>query len=146
MKEDTKNNKFTKNICKLLAKKIVIITSGNGKRQWLFAKKYGCQSWLSGISNLDPKISSDFYSFVNKRKISQYMNIIKKLEDPLFASIKKFGWHMTIKGFLELSKKFNRHERSPLLPLSGDNMKKIVKQYKVLLKNNMKNFDSKYEL
>lgn len=146
MKEDAKNNNFTKKICKLLAKKIVVITSGSGKRQWLFAKKYGCQSWLSGISNLDPKISSDFYNFVQKRKISKYMNIIKKLEDPFFVSNKKFGWHMTIKAFLELSKKFKRYERSPLSPLNDYDMKKIKKQYKVLLKNNTKYFDLEYKL
>jgi len=146
MKEDAKNNNFTKKICKLLNKKTIIITSGNGKRQWLFAKKYGCQSWLSGISNLDPKISTDFYNFVKKHKISQYMNIIKKLEDPFFVSKKKFGWHMTIKGFLELNKKFNRYERSPLYPLNNNDMKKITTQYKVLLKNNTKYFNSKYKL
>ena len=41
-------------------KHLIIITSGSGKRQWLKASKYGCQSWLSGISNLDPLIALDF--------------------------------------------------------------------------------------
>ena len=38
--------KITKLICKnLIPKKILIITSGRGKKQWLEANKYGCQSW-----------------------------------------------------------------------------------------------------
>ena len=52
MKEDAKNDFYTKKICKQISKKAIIITSGGGKKQWLKAKKFGCQSWLSGISNL----------------------------------------------------------------------------------------------
>ena len=74
MKEDSKKDKFTMDLCKRLKNKIIIITSGKGKRQWLKANKYGCQSWLSGISNLDPKIAIDFYFNYKKRNKNYLKN------------------------------------------------------------------------
>ena len=32
---------------KAISKNMIIITSGNGKKQWLKAAKFGCQSWLA---------------------------------------------------------------------------------------------------
>ncbi len=63
MKEDAKNNFYTKEICKKISKNMTIITSGGGKRQWLKAAKHGSTSWLSGVSNLNPRIAIDFYDY-----------------------------------------------------------------------------------
>ena len=68
MKEDAKNENYTKKICEKISNKIVIITSGGGKRQWLKAAKYGCTSWLSGVSNLNPRIAIDFYDYYKSNK------------------------------------------------------------------------------
>ena len=62
MKEDAKSDIYTKKICKKISKNITIITSGGGKKQWLKAAKHGCTAWLSGWSNLNPKIAIDFYN------------------------------------------------------------------------------------
>ena len=78
MKEDAKNHDYTKKICKKISKRATIITSGGGKRQWLKVAKYGCTSWLSGISNINPKIAIDFYNYFNSKKIKKMNEIIKK--------------------------------------------------------------------
>lgn len=138
MKEDSKNEKFTKNICEKLKKKIIIITSGNGKRQWLKANKYGCQSWLSGISNLDPKIAIDFYINFNEKNKDYLNKYFKYLENPFFNLIKKYGWHLTIKGFLQAYGHFNRFERPPLLEVDNTQFKIIKKMSKKLFLNSKK--------
>lgn len=127
MKEDSKSDKLTKSICKKLKKKIIIITSGNGKKQWLKASKYGCQSWLSGISNLDPKIAIDFYLNYKKKNKVYLKNYFKYLENPFFNLIKKYGWHLTIKGFLQAYGHFDRFERSPLFEIDKTKYKVIEK-------------------
>lgn len=138
MKEDAKNENYTKRICKKISKKITIITSGGGKRQWLKAAKYGCTSWLSGVSNLNPKIAIDFYDYY-KSKNTQKMNmIIKIIEDQFFKIKDRYGWHLTIKAFLELNKNFKRYERSPLKELNKKDIlkcKKIFEQIKKQIKN-----------
>lgn len=138
MKEDSKNNILTKKICKKFSKKTVIITSGGGKRQWLYASKYGCQSWLSGVSNLDPKIAYDFYNahkIGNKNLIKLIIDLIEK---PFFRIKKRYGWHLTIKSFLEVNNNFPRFERKPLLELNNDDHNKIKKIFSEIRKKSKK--------
>jgi dihydrodipicolinate synthase/N-acetylneuraminate lyase len=144
MKEDAKDKELTKNISSQLNKDIVIITSGGGKRQWLEASKYGCQSWLSGISNLDPLIAIDFYDLYKQNKKKRYMEIIKKIEDIFFEIKDVHGWHLTIKGMLELHGIYKRYERLPLKPANKNDLSKIKKVYIKLIKNSKNFFQSRY--
>ena len=138
MKEDAKNDVYTKQICKSISKNMTIITSGGGKRQWLKAAEFGCTSWLSGVSNINPRIAIDFYNFYKSKNINELNFILREIEDPFFKIKNKYGWHLTIKAFLELNKNFKRYERSPLKELeNNDFMKckyffdKIKKQIKL---------------
>ncbi len=134
MKEDAKNEKYTKDICKSISKNMTIITSGGGKRQWIKAAKYGCTSWLSGVSNLNPKIAIDFYNFYKKKNFQKINMILKNIEDPFFKIKNKFGWHLTIKAFLEINKNFKRYERSPLKEIDNKGMKECNNIYKSIKK------------
>jgi len=134
MKEDAKNQTYTKMICKKISNQMTIITSGGGKRQWLKAAKHGCTSWLSGVSNLNPKISIDFYNYYKSKNIKKMNMIIKNIEDPFFKIKDKYGWHLTIKAFLELNKNFKRYERSPLKEINKDEMLKCKKVFEKIKK------------
>ena len=144
MKEDTKDDQLTRKICQNLKRDLVIITSGGGKRQWLKAAKYGCQSWLSGISSLDPKIAVDFYNLYKSNKKKEFLKIIEKFEDPFFNIKDKYGWHLSIKAMLEFKNFFLRIERLPLLQLNNIECKKIKKTYYTLKKNSKLYFKSQY--
>lgn len=134
MKEDAKSDVYTKEICKKISRKMTIITSGGGKRQWLKVAKHGCDAWLSGWSNLNPKIAIDFYNYYKLKNIKKMNLILNNIEDP-FSNIKnKFGWHLTIKTLLELNNNFKRYERSPLKELDKDNMQKIKDAFQKIKK------------
>jgi dihydrodipicolinate synthase/N-acetylneuraminate lyase len=138
MKEDAKNEIYTKEICKKILKQMTIITSGGGKRQWVKAAKYGCTSWLSGVSNLNPKIAIDFYNYYKLKDKKQMDLIIKTIEEPFFKIKDKYGWHLTIKAFLELNKNFKRYERSPLKEIDKNEMricKKVFEKIKKQIEN-----------
>ena len=55
--------------------------------------------------------------------------LIKTIEEPFFKIKDKYGWHLTIKAFLELNKNFKRHERSPLKKVDRNKMLKIKKAF-----------------
>lgn len=129
MKEDAKNDFYTKKICKQISKKAIIITSGGGKKQWLKAKKFGCQSWLSGISNLNPSIALDFYNFYENKQRDKIQNYFRYLEGPFFKIVKKYSWHLTIKACLEINKNFKRYERQPMMALDDLKFAKIKKSF-----------------
>ena len=135
MKEDAKNEIYTKEICKKILKQMTIITSGGGKRQWVKAAKYGCTSWLSGVSNLNPKIAIDFYNYYKLKDKKQMDLIIKTIEEPFFKIKDKYGWHLTIKAFLELNKNFKRYERSPLKEIDKNEMRICKKIFEKIRKN-----------
>ena len=144
MKEDAKNDIYTRRICEEISNRMIIITSGGGKKQWIKAAKYGCTSWLSGVSNLNPKIAIDFYDyykFKNKKKMDL---VIKNIEEPFFKIKNKYGWHLTIKAFLELNKNFKRYERSPLKEIDRKEMKKCEKVFEQIKKNIKNNNLEKY--
>ena len=144
MKEDAKNELYTRRICQKVSNKMIIITSGGGKRQWLAASKFGCTSWLSGVSNLNPKIAVDFYNFYKLRKTKQMNIILKCIEDPFFKIKDKYGWHLTIKAFLELNKNYQKFERSPLKEIDKKAFFKCKQVYekikKQIIKQKLENY------
>ena len=144
MKEDAKNDIYTRQICEEISKKMTIITSGGGKKQWLKAAKYGCPSWLSGVSNLNPKIAIDFYNYYKLNDKKKMNSIIKNIEEPFFKIKNKYGWHLTIKAFLELNKNFKRYERSPLKEINKYEMEKFKKVFEEIKKKIRKNKLEKY--
>lgn len=144
MKEDAKSEIYTKKICKSISKQMTIITSGGGKGQWLKASKYGCTSWLSGVSNLNPKIALDFYDFYKLKNKDKMQSIIRNIENPFFKIKDQFGWHLTIKAFLELNKNFPRYERSPLRELNLHDLFKCKKVFDKIKKRIKKNNLEKY--
>ena len=144
MKEDAKNEIYTRQICEEISNKMIIITSGGGKRQWVKAAKYGCTSWLSGVSNLNPKIAIDFYKYYILKDKKQMDLLIKIIEEPFFEIKDKYGWHLTIKAFLELNKNFKRYERSPLKEIDKNEMKKCKKVFQLIKKKIKDNNLEKY--
>ncbi len=144
MKEDAKNDFYTKKICKQISKKAIIITSGGGKKQWLKAKKFGCQSWLSGISNLNPSIAIDFYNFCKNKQRNKIQNYFRCLEEPFFKIVKKYGWHLSIKACLEINKNFKRYERQPMVCLDNSSFLKVKKSFMEISKISKKVFKKSY--
>ena len=135
MKEDAKIDVYTKKILINTKKNINMITSGGGKEQWLKFARYGCQAWLSGISNLDPKIAIRFYQYYKSNNLYQCKKIIKYLEKPFFEIKNKIGWHLTIKASLEQLGLMKKYERMPMTSVKNNEMKKIKKMILKLKKN-----------
>ena len=135
MKEDAKNETYTRRICEEISNQMIIITSGGGKKQWLKASAHGCQSWLSGVSNIDPKIAVSFYHWVKTNQKNKINFYFKYIEDPFLKISDNYGWHLTIKAFLELKGHFKRYERSPLMKMDNEKFKLISVKSKNIFKN-----------
>ena len=95
----------------------------------VFSKLYklGCQSWLTGVECLDPKIAFDFYEALKSKDFKFCNFIINKIERPFFKMISKYGWHIAVKSCLSEMNLMHRFERSPLRQLNKNQHKNIVK-------------------
>ena len=143
MKEDAKKEKYTLQIIKKL-NKVIIIKAGGGKTSWLRMAKAGCPAWLCGVSNMDPLIAVDFYKFYKVKNFKKCQLLIRIFELPLNKLMKKYGWHITIKGMMEINKVIKRYERSPLKELNNDQMIDVKKCYKQMFKLSYKYFGTRY--
>jgi len=127
IKEDIKDFNYTKKIIKITKNKAIIIKAGGGMEIFSKLYKLGCQSWLTGVECLDPKIAFDFYEALNKKNFKFCNFIINKIERPFFKMISKYGWHIAVKSCLAEMNLMHRYERSPLRQLNKNQHKKIVK-------------------
>lgn len=126
IKEDVKDFKYTKKILKVTKQKSILIKAGGGMEVFAKIHKYGCQSWLTGVGCLDPKISIDFYDALLSKNYKFCDNIIKKIERPFFKMISKYGWHIAIKSCLCDMNLMKKYERSPLKELKQEKHNEII--------------------
>ncbi len=126
IKEDVKDFEYTKKILKVTKQKSILIKAGGGMEVFANIYKYGCQSWLTGVGCLDPKISVDFYNALLSKNYKFCDNIIKKIERPFFKMISKYGWHIAIKSCLCDMNLMEKYERSPLKELTKKKHSEIV--------------------
>lgn len=126
IKEDAKDDEYSKEVINTIKDRVSIIISGGGKRQWLRFSNEGCQAWLNGIGVFDPRLAIQFYEFYKNGETEKYQRIIDKIEVPFFEKcVEKFGWHLAIKAALEALNIMPRHERMPLKALNDKNSKEI---------------------
>ncbi|MFH6982635.1 dihydrodipicolinate synthase family protein [Marinoscillum luteum] len=121
VKEDAKDDSFSKQVIEKIKDRAAIIISGGGKRQWLQFAEVGCQSWLNGIGVFDPRLASKFWEYYQAGNKEAYMRIINEIEVPFFEKgVKKYGWHLTIKAAMEALGVIHRYERMPLMELGAE--------------------------
>lgn len=121
IKEDAKNDDYSKQVVATLKDRLSIVISGGGKRQWLRFADKGCQAWLNGIGVFEPRLAVRFWH-AKKRGDQEYINgLIQEIEVPFFEKVvSRFGWHLGIKAALEVQGHMSRHERMPLLALNSE--------------------------
>ena len=83
MKEDAKQDEYTRKVVDLISNRVAIVVSGNGLQQWSKVSDK-CASWLTGIGNLWPQTELDFYEAYLKDDEQTCNKIIEKIEKPFF--------------------------------------------------------------
>jgi 4-hydroxy-tetrahydrodipicolinate synthase len=112
MKEDAKDDDYTRQVVDKISDRVAIIVSGNGLQQWCKVAD-SCQAWLTGVSNFVPKAELDFYeAFLNGDK-AECQHIIDHVEKPFFWLKDNYGWHTSIKSALDILGVMSREERMP---------------------------------
>lgn len=119
IKEDAKDDQYSRDVIRLIRNRLSIVISGGGKRQWLRFADEGCQAWLNGVGVFDPRLPQAFYSAHRAGDDATVRAIIEEVEVPFFNQlVKPFGWHRAIKGALEARGLMSRFERGPMVALS----------------------------
>ena len=118
IKEDAKEDDYSREVIATLRDRLSIVISGGGKRQWLRFADQGCQSWLNGIGVFEPRLPVVFWEAWQRGDTALVEQIIETIEVPFFAEIvDAHGWHLGIKAALEARGIMPRAERMPMLAI-----------------------------
>ena len=125
MKEDAKDDEYTRQVVDKVSDRVAIVVSGNGLQQWSKVSDK-CQAWLTGIGNFAPRTELDFYKWVKSgtpEDATKAQAIIDNIEKPFFWLKDNYGWHLSIKSALEHLGIMSRVERMPYQVLPTDKHK-----------------------
>jgi dihydrodipicolinate synthase/N-acetylneuraminate lyase len=125
LKEDAKQDGYTKKIVEKYKDKVNIIVSGGSKEQFLQFGQIGCQSYLVGLGSIFPEIAFKFYDAFCKTDFNTCQDIIENYEKPFFNITKKIGWHIGLKAAMEYFNLMLKTERRPLIEVTDNEYKKI---------------------
>jgi len=143
MKEDSKIDSYTNKIVNRFKLKKIILTSGQGKKQWLkFSKK--CYGWISGISNIDPYLGLYFYNEYKNKNFKNCKKFINNFEKPFFKLSNEYGWHRVIKAFLFFHNIMEINERKPGSELNKFELNKIKNCLKILKGISLNKYQNKF--
>ena len=124
MKEDAKQDDYTRRVVDLISDRVSIVVSGDGLQQWSKVSD-SCAAWLTGIGNLWPRTELDFYQAHLKGDKEKCNEIIEKIEKPFFWVKDNLSWHLGIKSALKTLGIMERHERMPYQPLNEEQHKTV---------------------
>jgi len=118
IKEDAKDDAYTKEAVATVRDRLAIVISGGGKRQWMRFADQGVGAWLNGIGVFEPRLAVAFHRAYLAGDDATVRWIVDEIEVPFFERcVSRFGWHLTIKAAMEARGVMPRWERMPLAPL-----------------------------
>lgn len=127
IKEDAKDDDYSREVVRTLRDRLAIVISGGGKRQWMRFADEGCQAWLNGIGVFAPGLATNFWDAWQRGDEPTWRRIIEEIEVPFFEhGVHRHGWHLTIKAALEARGVMSRHDRMPLMPLPDAEAKQVA--------------------
>tara|TARA_Y100001968_G_C19423630_1_gene753162 strand:+ start:1095 stop:2033 length:939 start_codon:yes stop_codon:yes gene_type:complete len=131
IKEDAKDNEYTKEIAKIAKGKADILLSGGGKRRWMEFGSELCPSWLNGLGVAFPSYPIKFWNLYTSGKIYECNLLLSKIE-PLFFDecVNKYGWHLCIRVALHMQGFSKLIERKPLNVLKGEEYNEVCNHIK----------------
>jgi 4-hydroxy-tetrahydrodipicolinate synthase len=133
IKEDAKDDEFSKMVVEKLKDRAAIVISGGGLRQWLDFADLGCQAWLNGISVFEPGLELRFWQYWLDGNREGLNKVINEIEVPFFDGVvSKFGWHLGIKAALQSMGIMHRRDRMPLQHLSEEAYQEVGALMKTL--------------
>lgn len=132
VKEDAKDDEYSREVIEAIKNDVSIVISGGGVRQWLRFAEQGCQAWLNGFGVFEPKLEVNFWKAYQAGNTDLVNRIVNEIEVPFFEhGVKKLTWHLTIKAALEARDLMKRQERLPMLALGqkdADTVKGILNE------------------
>lgn len=125
MKEENGNEGLRQQLLLEFSERMAIIVAGGGMGKFLTAQALGAPAYLTGLGNLNPNLAQGFFNACQNGDFAHARNIVRTMEQPFFDIAVPMGWHVALKGALNLVGLMPIFERRPLRPPSQDQLKTL---------------------
>lgn len=118
IKEDSKNDKLTKQCYDKLSLDLII--AGGGLSQVAALENCKPKTWLAGVSLIRPDLATSEHSALVMERRHHIDYFCQKIERPFFELCKKYGWHCVHKYLINSVHGTSPYERQPMSTLDQD--------------------------
>lgn len=125
MKEESGNETHRYKLAVHLDGKFSLIVAGASMRMYLGCVLFGVDAYLVGVGSMRPDIEEQFYDSVLKADYRKALEPVVKYEDPFFNIAFPMGWHIAMKGAMDLMGLMPATERPPLQPADENQRKQL---------------------
>ncbi len=116
MKEESGDIGLRYKLAESLRDKMSFIVAGGSMRTFLSCVLYGFHGFLVGVGSIKPQIEEKFYDYVLNKEYDKALYIVDHIETPFFDVAFNLGWHIAMKGAMDIAGLMPSYERPPLQP------------------------------
>ncbi len=116
MKEELGDEGLRYKLAANLSDRMTFVVAGGSMWKFLTCAGFGVQAYLVGVGSFAPKIEEDFYRYFAEGDYRNSLKIVKVYEEPFFDVALPIGWHIAMKGAMDLLGLMSADERAPLRP------------------------------
>ncbi len=131
MKEENNDRNLRYKLGTHLGARLSIVAAGAGMRTLMESAHFGINSYLVGVGSFRPDIEEKFYNAMKKEDYKTALGFVTEIEEPFFDAAFPMGWHIAMKGAMDLLGLMPSFERPPLFPAGQkerDELRKVLKQ------------------
>ncbi|HEX9879001.1 MAG TPA: dihydrodipicolinate synthase family protein [Candidatus Binatia bacterium] len=126
MKEESGDEGHRYKLATHLRGKMSLIVAGASMRMFLGCVLLGVESYLVGVGSFKPEIEEQFYQAVRDGRYARALGFVTEFEEPFFDVAFPMGWHIAMKGAMELLGLMSSVERPPLGPPDAEQRKALA--------------------
>jgi dihydrodipicolinate synthase/N-acetylneuraminate lyase len=126
MKEESGDEGHRYKLATHLGGKMSLIVAGASMRMFLGCVLLGVDAYLVGVGSFKPEIEEEFYLAVRDGRYERALSFVTEYEEPFFDIAFPMGWHIAMKGAMELLGLMTSVERPPLRPPDPAERKSLV--------------------
>ena len=127
MKEEGGNDTHRYKLATRLHNKMTLIVSGASMRMFLGCVLFGIDAYLVGVGSFAPEVEESFYRAVQEGDYKKSLEFVLQYEDPFFEVAFPMGWHIAMKGAMQLLGIMPAIERPPLQPTNEEEYERLRK-------------------
>lgn len=125
MKEESGSEAHRYHLAVKMKDRMSLIVAGAAMRMFLSCVLFGVDAYLVGVGSFVPEVEEKFYQAVLDKDFTTALEMVNQYETPFFEVAFPMGWHIAMKGAMNLLGLMPETERLPLQPATAQEREQL---------------------